>query len=99
MVSKMDMQKTFDKHNLIDMMYESIDIDIFKSLWDKDKDTEKWSSLLNSCYWERSYESVGGDSGYLEYPPINETRLKYLEELINFLEESGVKAKNDSPGI
>lgn len=95
----MDMQKTFDKYDLTNMMYESADIDIFKSLWDKDKDKEKWSSLLNSCYWEQSYVRVGGDEGYLEDPPINEKRLKYLEELINFLEESGIKAENNSPGI
>ena len=54
---------------------------------------------MHSCYWEQSYESVGGDEGYLDDPPINEKRLKYLEELITFLEESGVKAANDSPGI
>ena len=65
----------------------------------KDKDAKKWSELLHSCYWEQSYESVGGDEGYLDDPPINEKRLKYLEELITFLEESGVKAVNDSPGI
>jgi len=95
----MDMQKAFDEHDLIDMMFESTDIDTFKLLWGKDKDVKKWSELLHSCYWEQSYESVGGDEGYLDDPPINEKRLKYLEELIDFLEESGVKAVNDSPGI
>jgi len=99
MVSKMDMQKAFDEHDLIDMMFESTDIDTFKLLWGKDKDAKKWSKLLHSCYREQSYESVGGDEGYLDDPPINEKRLKYLEELITFLEESGVKAVNDSPGI
>ena len=99
MVSKMDMQKAFDEHDLIDMMFESTDIDTFKLLWGKDNDVKKWSELLHSCYWEQSYESVGGDEGYLDDPPINEKRLKYLEELITFLEESGVKAVNDSPGI
>lgn len=95
----MDMQKAFDEHDLIDMMFESTDIDTFKLLWRKDKNAKKWSELLQSCYWEQSYESVGGDEGYLDDPPINEKRLKYLEELITFLEESGVKAVNDSPGI
>ena len=99
MVSKMDMQKTFDEHDLIDMMFESADIDAFKFLWDKDKGAKKWSILLHMCYWEKSYESVGGDEGYLEAPPINKKRLKYLETLIKFLEESGVKAVNDSPRI
>ena len=99
MVSKMDMQKAFDEYDLIYMMFESTDIDTFKLLWAKDKDAKKWSELLHSCYLEQSYESVGGDEGYLDDPPINEKRLKYLEELITFLEESGVKAVNDSPGI
>ncbi len=93
------MQKAFDEHDLIDMMFESTDIDTFKLLQGKDKAAKKWSELLHSCYWEQSYESVGGDEGYLDDPPINEKRLKYLEELITFLEESGVKAVNDSPGI
>ena len=93
------MQKAFDEHDLIDMMFESTDIDTFKLLWGKDPDAKNWSELLQSCYWEQSYESVGGDEGYLDDPPINEKRLKYLEELITFLEESGVKAVNDSPGI
>ncbi|MBQ3057552.1 MAG: hypothetical protein IJD00_01215 [Clostridia bacterium] len=95
----MDMRKAFDEHDLIDMMFESTDIDTFKLLWGKDKDAKKWGKLLHSCYWEQSYESVGGDEGYFDDPPINEKRLKYLEELITFLEESGVKAVNDSPGI
>ena len=93
----MDMQKAFDEHDLIDMMFESIDINIFKLLWYKDKDAKKWSRLLHSCYCEQSYESVGGDEGCLDDPPINEERLKYLEKLIKFLEESGIKAENDSP--
>lgn len=29
----MDMQKAFDEHDLIDMMFESTDIDTFKLLW------------------------------------------------------------------
>ena len=79
------------------MMFESTDIDTFKLLWDNDNDAKKWSELLHMCYWEQSYESVGGDEGYLEDPPINEKRLKYLEELIDFLEQSGVQAINDAP--
>ena len=97
MVRKPDMQKTFDEHDLISMMFERADIDAFKLLWDKDKDAEKWSKLLHMCYWEQSYESVGGDEGYLDDPPINEKRLKYLKELIEFLEQSGVQAINNAP--
>ncbi len=58
---------------------------------------KKWSELLHMCYWEQSYEGVGGDEGYLEDHPINEKRLKYLEELIDFLEQSGVQAINNAP--
>ena len=97
MVSKMDMQKAFDEHDLIDMMFESTDIDTFKLLWSNDNDAKKWSELLHMCYWEQSYESVGGDEGYLEDLSINEKRLKYLEELIDFLEQSGVQAINNAP--
>lgn len=91
------MQKAFDEPDLIDMMFESTDIDTFKLLLGKDKDAKKWSELLHSCYWEQSYERVGGDEGYLDDPPINEKRLKYLEELIDFLEKAGVRAINDAP--
>ena len=94
---EMNTQKKFDEYTLIDMMFDSESIDTFKSLWDKDKDLEKWSELLHSCYWEHSYESVGGDEGYLDDPPINEKRLKYLEELIDFLEKLGVQAINNAP--
>ena len=93
----MDMQKTFDEHDLIDMMFDGESIDTFKSLWDKDKDAEKWSELLHMCYWEVSYERVGGDEGYLDNPPINVAKIKYLEELIKFLDELGVQAINDAP--
>ena len=93
----MDIQTAFDEHELIDMMFESTDIDTFKLLWDNDNDAKKWSELLHMCYWEQSYESVGGDEGYLEDSPINEKRLKYLEELIDFLEQSGVRAMNNAP--
>ena len=95
----MDAKNTFDEHDLIDMMFASTDIGAFKILFEKDKDPKKWSELLHMCYWEQSYESVGGDEGYLENPPINEKRLKYLGELIGFLEGLGIEAVNDSPGV
>ncbi len=94
----MDILEKFDRHDLIDMLFDREEsIDTFKSLWDKDKGLEKWSDLLHMCYWELSYERVGGDEGYLEAPPINVDRIKYLEELIDFLEKSGIKAVNDAP--
>lgn len=93
----MSISNNFDRDDLVDMMFESESIDTFKSLWDKDKDAKKWSELLHSCYWEQSYESVGGDEGYLDDPPINKKRLKYLEELIDFLEKAGVQTINDAP--
>ena len=80
-----------DGHDLIDMMFGSESIDTFKSLWDQDKGLEKWSELLRMCYQEVSYERAGSDEGYLDNPPINVTRIKYLEELIKFLEQSGVQ--------
>ncbi len=88
----MNTQKIFDENILIDMMFDDSSIDSFKSFWDKDKDAEKWGRLLHMCYCEKSYVSVGGDEGYLENPPICFKRLKYLEELIDFLEKLGIKA-------
>lgn len=80
-----------DEYALIDMMFDSSNIDSFKALWEQDKDAEKWGHLLHMCYCEESYESVGGDEGYLDNSPINVERLKYLEELISFLEGLGIK--------
>lgn len=45
------------------------------------------------CYCEESYYSVGGDEGYLANLPINHKRLSYLEKLIKFLEDNGIKAE------
>ena len=95
----MDMQKTFDEHHLTDMMFDSESVDTFKSLWDENKDAEKWGYLLHMCYWEISYERAGGDEGYLDNPPINVKRIKYLEELIDFLEKLGIQAINDAPQV
>lgn len=90
-VRRMDKQTGFDEYTLIDMMFDNSSIDSFKQLWDEDKDAEKWGELLHLCYCEESYESVGGDEGYLENPPICVERLKYLRELIEFLEKLGIK--------
>ena len=91
--------KTFNENTLVDMMFRGSGIDSFKHLWDKDKDAKKWGTLLRLCYWELSYARVGGDEGYLENPPINTERIAYLEELITFLENAGVKAPNNAPKV
>ena len=91
----MGIKNDFNEHTLIDMMFEGLSIDSFKSLWDKDKDARKWGRLLDMCYCEESYESVGGDEGYLPNPPINHERLSYLKELIAFLEGNGIKDAED----
>ena len=93
----MNIRENFDADDLIDMMFDDESIDIFKTLWEWDNALEKWSELLHMCYWEVSYERVGGDEGYLDNPPINVTRIEYLEELIKFLEQSGVQAINNAP--
>lgn len=87
----MDKESNFTKDILIDMMFENSSIESFKRLWNKNKDADKWGYLLHMCYCEESYESIGGDDGYLENPPINVERLKYFEQLIEFLEGLGIK--------
>lgn len=84
---------------LIDMIFSSEPILKFKQIFRKNEQTQAWEQLLHMCYWEFSYECVGGDEGYLENPPINYERLKYLEELIYFLEENGVKTENTAPKV
>jgi hypothetical protein len=74
---------------LIDMMFDGCPIEEFQQLWES-KENLDWGELLHMCYCEESYESVGGDEGYLENPPINHERLAYLEELIAFLEDKGI---------
>ena len=52
----------------------------------------EWGTLLRMCYCEESYESVGGDFGDEENPPINYGRLVYLKRLIRLLESKGIVA-------
>ena len=78
---------------LIDLMFESKPIEVFQKLLAENREDFDWSELLHTCYCEESYESVGGDEGYLDNPPINHERLAYLEELIKFLEDNGIKAE------
>ena len=93
----MDTREHIDGRDMIHMMYGSESIETFKALLEQDKDLEKWSQLLNACYWELSYTRAGGDEGYLDNPPINMERIKYLEELVAFLEGEGIRATNDAP--
>ena len=81
-----------DEYKLIDMMFDSRPIEEFQQLLES-KENLDWGELLNMCYCEESYESVGGDEGYLENPPINHERLSYLEQLIAFLKEKGIEEK------
>ena len=93
----MDVLEHIDGRDMIHMMYGSESIETFKALWEQDKDLEKWSQLLNSCYWELSYTREGGDQGYLDKPPINMESIKYLEEMVAFLEGAGIQTVNDAP--
>lgn len=78
--------------DLISMMFKSEPIETFEKLL-KEEPGSEWEELLDMCYWEERYESVGGDEGYKENPPINHKKLAYLKKLISFLEVNGIKAK------
>ena len=73
-------------------MFNSRPIKEFEQLWKVEKELT-WGPLLHMCYCEESYESVGGDEGYLENLPINQERLSYIQTLIAFLEENGIEEK------
>ena len=75
---------------LIDMMLNNRPIEEFAELFESEAELS-WGMLLHMCYCEESYESVGGDYGDEDDPPINRERLSYLEGLIAFLEEKGVE--------
>ena len=77
---------------LMDRMFDSQPIEEFQQLWES-KENLDWGELLHMCYCEERYESVGGDEGYLENPPINHERLAYLKQLIAFLEDKGIAEK------
>ena len=78
------------EYDLIMMMFENEPIETFEKLLNEDNAELEWGYLLHMCYCEESYESVGGDLGYMENPPINHERLAYLENLIEFLESKGI---------
>ena len=77
---------------LINMMFDGRPVEEFQQLWES-KENLDWGELLHMCYCEESYESVGGDEGYLDNPPINHERLSYLKKLISFLKINGVEEK------
>ncbi len=82
------------KRDLIRMMFDSEPIENFKKLLEEDLANElDWGFLLHMSYMEKSYESVGGDDGFMDNPPINHARIEYLSKLIVFLEENGIKEK------
>ena len=87
----MEKGRGFNKRTLIHMMFGNSSIDSFKALWEQNKDAELWGQLLHMCCIEESYVSVGGDDGWMENPPICTERLKYLQELISFLEQLGIE--------
>lgn len=78
------------KPDLLTMMFGSEPMENFKKRLESGEDSD-WGFLLHMCYMERSYESVGGDNGFMEKPPINFKRIEYLDELIEFLEHNGIK--------
>ena len=81
------------KYDLIGMMFENEPIETFEKLLNEYNAQLEWGYLLHMCYCEESYESVGGDLGYMDNPPIDHERLAYLEKLINFLESKGITEK------
>lgn len=78
------------EYDLIMMLFKNEPIETFEKLLNEDNAKLEWGYLLHMCYCEESYESVGGDFGYMENPPINHERLNYLEKLINILESKGI---------
>ena len=81
------------KCSLIRMMLKNEPIETFEKLFGEDHENPEWGYLLNMCYCEERYESVGGDFGYMKNPPIDYERLAYLKKLISFLEANGVTEK------
>ena len=82
-----------DTGDLIFMMFDDEPIETFEKLIKEENAELKWDELLDMCWAERNYESVGGDSGDSENPTIDYERLDYLEKLISLLESYGIKLK------
>ncbi len=77
--------------DLVFMMLKSEPLEIFENLLKEEKTELEWDKLLDMCYCEERYESIGGDLGNEENPPINYERLAYLEKLIALLEQNGIE--------
>ena len=75
--------------DLVMLMYENEPLETFEKLLNEDIPEEEWNELFRKCCIEESYESVGGDYGDEDDPPINHKRLAYLSKLIAFLKEKG----------
>ena len=80
-----------DTYTLIDMLFDRCPLQDFEKLLKSGDKMLDWGELLHMCYCEESYASVGGDEGYLENSPVDFKYLAYLEKLIAFLEENGIK--------
>ena len=80
-----------DNKDLTDMMFRNEPLENFRELLRNNRDTFDWGYLLHMCYCEESYESVGGDFGDEDNPPINHERIAYLKKLIEFLEDNGIE--------
>ncbi len=76
--------------DLVFMMLKSEPLEIFENLLKEGNSELEWDKLLDMCYCEERYESVGGDLGNEENPPINYERLAYLERLIALLKQNGI---------
>lgn len=79
--------------DLVYMMFENEPIEMFEKIMEVENTEFQWDQLLDMCYTEKIYESVGGDYGDEDNPPINYDRIEYLNKLIDFLEQSGVKTE------
>ncbi len=86
------------RYDLVEMMFDGEPIETFEKLLKAGENFLGWDELLRMCYCEESYESIGGDFGDEDDPSMNHERVAYLERLIAFLEQNGVRTKNTSSG-
>ncbi len=76
---------------LIDLVWDKKPLEDFKKIFKQYKDSLDWGDLLYICKCEKEYASVGGDEGYLENSPICYEYIEYLQSIIDFLEDKGIK--------
>ena len=77
--------------DLVGMINEGRPIKEFEALLHAGNTEPGWGYLLHFSRLEKSYEEAGGDFGDEENPPINREKIEYLEKLIAFLEQNGIK--------